>query len=79
MSAEARDVDLADLTVHFAGGCRCGHGVLIMSADQKLVCARCRRDRGQMSSTTAAFIAETIKYFGRPTEPIVVRRKESKL
>src|SRR6185312_14825871 len=55
---------------------------LIGSADaphpySEMVCVKCDRHRGQLSKRTHAFISESIRNFGCPTEPIQLRIKNS--
>jgi hypothetical protein len=77
---DARDVDLADLKVCVARGCRqCSHDILITGPGKEphrasLTCVRCGRHCGWLSAESAAFISEIIEHFGRPTEPIEVRK-----
>jgi hypothetical protein len=55
---------------------------LIGSADAshpygETICVVCDRHRGQLSKRTHAFISESIRNFGRPSEPIQLHIKNS--
>jgi hypothetical protein len=55
---------------------------LISSSDaphsySEMICVVCNRHRGRLSKRTHVFIDSTIKQFGRPTEPILLRVKNS--
>jgi hypothetical protein len=40
----------------------------------RLICESCGQHRGWLSRETAGKIEDIIKQFGRPTEPIIIRR-----
>jgi hypothetical protein len=43
----------------------------------EMICVVCDRHRGRLSKRTHDFISESIRNFGRPTEPILLRIKNS--
>jgi hypothetical protein len=56
----------------------CDNNIAIIGAGTamhaaSLRCAKCGRHRGWLPAATIPFIEETIRHFGRPTEPIVLR------
>jgi hypothetical protein len=76
--------DLSGLRVRIDGRrCQCGSNTFETGAGKamhkaSLHCASCSRHAGWLSAESAGFLAEIIAHFGRPTEPIVVRRKGDK-
>ena len=70
---------LAGLNVRLPDHCRCGGDVARIGPPAgphlaELRCARCEQHRGWLPREAHRFITETIKNFGRPTEPISIRR-----
>jgi hypothetical protein len=60
-------------------GCSCGEQVAVVEAPVpphagSLVCCSCGKHRGWLPERARDFITETIKQFGRPTEPVAYRR-----
>jgi hypothetical protein len=62
-------------------GCcpRCGSELATIDTDVKyyaaaLRCSSCSALRGWLSHATAGFIAGTVRQFGTPKQPIVIRR-----
>jgi hypothetical protein len=55
--------------------CRCVDCLIGMG--DELVCFVCDRHRGRLSKLTHNFICESIRNFGRPSEPIQLRIKNS--
>ena len=72
---------LAGVHVKLGRRCECGADTLcIVGATSKihaamLACPHCNRNAGWLSKDAASFIISVIEKFGRPTEPVVVRRK----
>jgi hypothetical protein len=74
---------LLGLPVHLADTCRCGETLASIEAGHGphhagLRCA-CGRHRGWVSGVTHTFLTETVKRFGRPTEPIRIRVHETRM
>ena len=74
------DNPLIGLVVDLQQQCKCGAYVVVVGAGKgphlaSLRCEACDEHRGWLSQQTHSFISETIKQFGRPTEPIKVRRR----
>jgi hypothetical protein len=70
---------LLGLSVELPGVCGCAATTALIGTGTgphraSLHCASCSRHRGWVTHTTAAFILKLIDQFGRPTEPIIVRR-----
>ena len=71
---------LIGLVVDLQQACRCGGYVAVIGVGKgphlaSLRCEACDEHRGWMSQQTYGFVNETIKLFGRPTEPIKVWRR----
>jgi hypothetical protein len=59
--------------------CRCGAELTIVGPGKgphaaSLHCAECQTHRGWISHATYKFLTETVKQFGRPESPIILRR-----
>jgi hypothetical protein len=71
---------LIGLTVTLPDECpRCGEYIAAIGAGcgphrAALLCSKCRRHRGWMSETSFDFVAESVRQFGRPVDPISVNR-----
>ena len=70
---------LAGLAVRLPDACRCGYDVARIGPPAgphlaDLRCARCERHRGWLPRQAHRFITETIRLFGKPTEPIRIQR-----
>ena len=70
---------LAGLIVSLPDACRCGADVARIGPPAgphlaELRCARCERHRGWLPRQAHAFLTEIINKFGRPTDPIAIRR-----
>ena len=77
--AEAPAGSLDGLAVRLPDRCRCGNNVAQIARGvgphlAALECAHCRTFRGWVGRQTHQFLTETIAKFGRPVEPITVRR-----
>jgi hypothetical protein len=73
------DNPLMGLVVDLQTQCKCGGYVAVIGAGKgphlaSLRCEACDAHRGWLSQQTYSFVNETIKRFGRTTEPIKVRR-----
>ena len=73
------DNPLIGLVVDLQQPCKCGAYVAVIGCGKgphlaSLRCEACDEHRGWLSQQTHSFISETIKRFGRPTDPIRVRR-----
>ena len=72
---------LAGIHVKLGRRCECGADTLcIVGATSKihaalLACPHCNRSAGWLSKEAAGFIAAIIEKFGRPTEPVMVRKR----
>jgi hypothetical protein len=74
---------LLGLPVHLADTCRCGATLASIEAGRGphhagLRCA-CGRHRGWISGVTHKFLTETVKRFGRPTQPIQIRAPQARM
>jgi hypothetical protein len=71
---------LLNIRVKLGRRCACGADTLcVVGAPSKthaalLACPHCNRNAGWLSKDAASFITSVIEKFGRPTEPIEVRR-----
>jgi hypothetical protein len=71
------------LTVILPSLCRnCGYDTAIIGSSAgphyaRLNCAGCECHRGWLSGETFNFLSDVIDNFGRPTEPVEVRRNQS--
>jgi hypothetical protein len=66
------------LEVRLPHGCQCGHDLLIVGQGKgphaaALTCSRCSRHCGWMSHESHTFLTETVRLFGRPSDPIEIR------
>jgi len=71
---------LLGLPVQLADTCRCGAMVASIEAGcgpHHLRCA-CGLHRGWVSGVTYKFLTETVKRFGRPTQPIQIREPKTR-
>lgn len=73
---------LIGLIVTLPDRCKCGTHEAIVGPGAgphlaSLRCGACEAHRGWMSATSHAFLTETIKQFGRPEAPIVIKRSKS--
>lgn len=74
---------LIGLTVTLPDSCsKCGAGETLIGPGSgphlaSLRCAVCEIHRGWVGQRTHAFLAETVKQFGRPTTPIAIRRERN--
>jgi hypothetical protein len=60
--------------------CACGSRLLVINSSNgphsnRLDCRQCGKYRAWLSHETAHAIEQTVEHFGRPTEPIVIRRR----
>jgi hypothetical protein len=67
------------LTVQLPKLCRCRGQFASISTGggphaASLICCKCGVQRGWVSHATHKFLTEIVNKFGRPTEPIVLRR-----
>lgn len=58
--------------------CTCEHTTFVTGPGKAmhkaaLVCAKCGKHGGWLSAEAHSFVAETIRHFGKPTEPVVIR------
>jgi hypothetical protein len=58
--------------------CRCGAELATIGPGKamhaaSLICCECQKHRGWIGGVTHKSLTETVKKFGRPTEPIVLR------
>jgi hypothetical protein len=65
---------LSGLRVNVADDCTCGTRESTLGDDRQLHCVGCGASRGRLGPRTTDFIVEIINTFGRPTEPITLRR-----
>ena len=70
---------LFGLAVKLPDTCRCNSDVVRIGAPcgphlAELRCSHCERHRGWLPREAHKFITEIISNFGRPTEPIAIRR-----
>jgi hypothetical protein len=71
---------LAGVIVRPPGCChRCGSELATIDIEVELHaaalrCSACSALRGWLSTTTLTFILDTIRQFGVPTDPIIIRR-----
>jgi hypothetical protein len=65
---------LAGVRVHPPGRCRCGTELATIDAIAQLRCASCSALRGRLHPQTFDFIAEAVRLFGNPTQPVIIRR-----
>jgi hypothetical protein len=77
--AEAPAGPLDGLAVRLPDRCRCGCDVAQIARGvgphlAALECAHCRTFRGWLPRQAHSFLVEFTNKFGRPTEPIAVRR-----
>lgn len=80
--AAASDV-LVGLPVKLPDRCHCGSTLASIKAGVGPHCAglrcACGRHRGWMSAAAYNFLIETVKRFGRPTEPIQIRVPKTRM
>jgi hypothetical protein len=83
ISAPDLHESLIGLAVIIPDACRsCGHDVARIGPPvgphlAGLRCTRCDQHRGWLSRTAHQFLTEVVNKFGRPTEPIAIRRGRS--
>jgi hypothetical protein len=83
MNIISTSCSLVGLTVRIPDSCRgCGHDAARIGPPvgpnlAGLRCARCDRHRGWLPRTAHEFLTEVVNKFGRPTEPIAIRRGRS--
>jgi hypothetical protein len=70
---------LIGLTVRLPDHCRCGSDVARIGPPvgphlAELRCAHCGHHRGWLPRQAHQFLTETVNTFGRPSEPIAIRR-----
>ena len=73
---------LVGLAVKLPDACRCKTNVAQIGAPcgphlAELRCVRCERHRGWLPREAHQFLTEITSRFGRPTEPIAIRRGKS--
>ena len=71
---------LCGLLVILPDACRCGHDVAQIGEPRgphlaELRCAHCEQHRGWLPREAHTFLTEVVQKFGRPTEPIAIRRR----
>jgi hypothetical protein len=78
----ASDV-LLGLPVQLPDCCHCGSRLVAIEAGVGPHCAglrcACGRHRGWVATAAYKFLTETVKRFGRPTEPIRIRVHETRM
>jgi predicted Zn finger-like uncharacterized protein len=72
------NIDIAGLPVKLSCN-KCSSRILVTAtdfgADQvALRCVRCRKHAGWLSPVSAEFLADIVHHFGKPAEPVEVRR-----
>jgi hypothetical protein len=70
---------LIGLAVKLSDLCHCGHDIARIGPPAgphlaELRCTMCQQHRGWLPRTAHQFLIEITKQFGRPTEPVTVRR-----
>ena len=71
---------LRGLAVQLPDECRCGSAIARIGPPAgphlaELRCDTCARHRGWLARATHKFISEIVQQFGRPKDPIAIRRK----
>ncbi len=71
---------LHGLSVRLPTACRCYSELAVIGPGKSphaasLHCCECETHRGWIGHQTHKFLTETINQFGRPTEPIILRRQ----
>lgn len=66
------------LEVKLPRHCPCGHDLMTIGPGKamhkaSLHCSRCGRHGGWVSNESYAFLIETVRLFGRPSDPIEIR------
>jgi hypothetical protein len=79
---DAAEAGLFGLRVSLPDPCRCGHAVTRIGEPKgphlaALHCARCGAHRGWLPREAHTSLTEVVKQFGRPTDPIAIRRGRS--
>jgi hypothetical protein len=79
----APDTSLIGLPVQLPDPCRCGSTMAAIDVGcvahrAGLRCA-CGRHRGWVSGVSHKFVTETVKRFGRPTQPIQIRAPQARM
>jgi len=80
LSLICKDDPLIGLRVRLPDVCKCGANLPAIIGPGRgphraeLLCTICSRHRGWMPNLSAVFLLETIRFFGRPTEPIAITR-----
>ena len=74
------DSPLIGLVVDLQDPCKCGACVVVIGPGKgphlaSLRCEACDAHRGWLSQQTYSFVNETIKQFGRTTDPVKVPRR----
>lgn len=78
LEAPAPSDPLHGLSVWLPKPCRCGSELAKIGPGKamhaaSLICCKCQKHRGWIAGVTRKFLTETVKKFGRPTEPITIR------
>jgi hypothetical protein len=68
---------LLGLTVRSPDACRCTSALMTIGDGNVLICGACQRRCSILSSSTANWLQQVVKTFGRPTGPIVLRQKSN--
>ena len=72
----AASTPLVGLRVNVADSCICSSRKAVIGSDHVMQCVACGVSRGSIGPRTTKFITEIISKFGRPTEPIELRRAD---
>jgi hypothetical protein len=75
----APSTSVRGLWVRFPGTCLCGEAKAVIGSSSgphyaRVTCANCGKFRTWMSAASFTFVADFIDQFGRPVEPITVRK-----
>jgi hypothetical protein len=62
--------------------CHCGSGLAVIGSSigqhwNALRCPSCRLHRGYLPATVSAFLTETVRVFGAPAEPPIIKHERS--
>ena len=62
--------------------CACGHAIFKAAPGKAmhkaaLICAKCEKHNGWLPTAAHSFLSETIRLFGKPTQPITIRIPDS--
>jgi hypothetical protein len=77
--ASAPSDPLLDLVVTLPDACKCGAAEAVIGAGRgphlaSLRCCACEAHRGWLGHQTHSFLTKTVTQFGRPSEPVAIRR-----